>query len=92
MEEVKVLSVKYITEVDNFKDVIISIDWEYKSLTGTLELEEPSNKDFIELKEINEELVLEWLNQKIDFSRFIIEEVKNEEVEVKVLNFYEVKT
>lgn len=86
--ELKVKSVKYITQLDNFNDVLMSIDWEYKSFSGTLELEKPSNKDFVELNEIDEKMLLVWLNEKIDFSKYSIEESINETTpELKIIYF-----
>jgi hypothetical protein len=84
--DLKIERIKYITELNSFKNVIIGIDWVYNyketQLSGTLEIKEPSYDNFIIFEDVNEEILIQWILDMTDIdNKHLL--VKNSEESIK---------
>lgn len=58
--------------------IVKSINWTYKNISGTKELDEPNKDTFIEFEELNNSILVSWLENLIDFSIYdVIENTKD---------------
>jgi len=68
--ELKILNIYYVETVENLTNVVKSIEWIFGETSGTLELDEPNENNFIDFELVTTEILKNWVKQKIDFKKF----------------------
>lgn len=67
----KIKEVKYVDTLEGFNDVVIQVSWIYsvegfQSLSGTLELPLPSSDTFIRIEDLDEKLIIGWVESLVN--------------------------
>jgi hypothetical protein len=88
---IQIKSIRYVNSLENFNDVIIQLNWEYslegfETIGGTLELPLPSSDTFIPIKEIEESVMVEWVEKLVNPKSMELQPIK-EEIVINEMNF-----
>lgn len=88
---IQIKSIRYVNSLENFNDVIIQLNWEYslegfETIGGTLELPLPSSDTFIPIKEIEESVMVEWVEKLVNPKSMELQPIK-EEIVINTINF-----
>ena len=88
---IKVKTIRYMTSLDNFNDVVIQLDWEYllegfQTIGGTLELPPPSPNTFIPIEDLEQSIMVGWVELFVDPVSMELQPVI-EEVVINTINF-----
>lgn len=92
--EVSIKNVDCIVSLNGLANIIKSVNWEYGngtvSITGTVELPEPDQNNFIPFEEITGDMVKEWIQKIVDFNYYdefmVIEE--NPQIEIVTIDLH----
>jgi hypothetical protein len=63
---IRVKTIRYVSSLDNFNDIVIQLDWEYslegfQTISGTLDLPAPSPETFIPIEDLEQSIMVEWV-------------------------------
>ena len=61
--------IESINIIENTK-VVKSVNWSYGNISGTKELEKPNFDNFINFEKLDNNIVISWLENIIDFSQY----------------------
>ena len=81
---IQVKSIRYVTSLENFNDVVIKLEWEYslegfQTISGTLELPAPSDT-FIPIEDLEQSVMVGWVRQLVNPEQMELQQIKEEEV------------
>lgn len=87
---IQVKTIKYVTSLDNFNDVVIQLNWEYSSegfqtISGVLELPEPSSNTFIPIGDLEESIMVEWVEELVNPASIELQPIE-EELVINIIN------
>jgi hypothetical protein len=82
---IQIKTIKYVTSLDSFNDVVIQLDWEYslegfQTISGTLELPAPSSETFIPIEDLEQSIMVEWVEKLVNPEQMELQQIKEEEV------------
>jgi hypothetical protein len=88
---IQIKKIKYITSLDNFSDVIIQLDWEYslegfQTISGTLELPAPSSETFIPIEDLEQSIMVGWVENLVNPQAMELQPIKQEQV-INTINY-----
>lgn len=88
---IQIKSIKYITSLDSFSDVIIQLTWEYslegfETISGTLELPAPSSDTFIPIEDLEQSVMVSWVEIFINPQGMELLPIVEEQV-INTINF-----
>jgi hypothetical protein len=88
---IQIKSIRYVTSLENFNDVIIQLIWEYslegfETIGGTLELPLPSSDTFIPIEKIEPSVMIEWVKNLVNPEAKELQPIKKEQ-EIKTINY-----
>lgn len=88
---IEIKQIKYLENLNDLKDVIVEIDWEYslegfQSISGTLALPQPEKDYFIPIEKITQEIAIEWVRQQVDPESRELQKIEDKP-EMKTLSF-----
>jgi hypothetical protein len=88
---IQIKSIRYIDSLDKFNDVIIQLTWEYaikgfQTIGGTLELPAPSSDTFIPIEDIEQSIMIEWVEKLVNPKSMELQPIK-EEIVINEMNF-----
>lgn len=87
---IQVKTIKYVTSLDNFNDVVIQLNWEYSSegfqtISSVLELPEPSSNTFIPIGDLEESIMVEWVEELVNPASMELQPIE-EELVINIIN------
>lgn len=82
---IQIKSIRYVNSLENFNDVIIQLTWEYslegfETIGGTLELPLPSSDTFIPIKDIEQSIMIRWVEELINPASMELQELQEKEI------------
>jgi hypothetical protein len=88
---IQIKSIRYVNSLENFNDVIIQLNWEYslegfETIGGTLELPAPSSDTFIPIKDIEQSVMIKWVEKLVNPKAMELQPIK-EEIVINEMNF-----
>jgi hypothetical protein len=88
---IQIKSIRYVNSLENFNDVIIQLTWEYslegfETIGGTLELPAPSSDNFIPIEDIEQSVMIEWVETLVNPKSMELQPIK-EEIVINTINF-----
>jgi hypothetical protein len=88
---IQIKSIRYVNSLENFNDVIIQLNWEYslegfETIGGTLELPLPSSDTFIPIEDIEQSVMIEWVEKLVNPESMELQPIK-EEVVINTINY-----
>jgi hypothetical protein len=88
---IQIKSIRYVNSLENFNDVIIQLTWEYslegfETIGGTLELPLPSSDTFIPIEDIEQSVMIEWVETLVNPQAMELQPIKEEEV-INTINY-----
>jgi hypothetical protein len=88
---IKIKSIRYVNSLENFNDVIIQLTWDYslegfESIGGTLELPLPSSNTFIPIKDIEQSIMISWVEELVNPTSMELQPIK-EQVVINTINY-----
>jgi hypothetical protein len=88
---IRINTIKYVTSLDNFNDVVIQLNWEYslegfQTIGGTLELPLPSSNTFIPIEDLEQSIMVGWVEELVNPTSMELQPVI-EEVVINTINF-----
>jgi hypothetical protein len=88
---IQIKSIRYVNSLENFNDVIIQLTWEYslegfETIGGTLELPAPSSDTFIPIEDIEQSVMVEWVEKLVNPKAMELQPIK-EEIVINEMNF-----
>jgi hypothetical protein len=88
---IQIKSIRYVNSLENFNDVIIQLTWEYslegfETIGGTLELPAPSSNTFIPIEDIEQSVMIEWVEKLVNPKVMELQPIK-EEVVINTINY-----
>jgi hypothetical protein len=88
---IQIKSIRYVNSLENFNDVIIQLTWEYslegfETIGGTLELPAPSSDTFIPIEDIEQSVMINWVEKLVNPKAMELQPIKEKEV-INTINF-----
>ncbi len=88
---IKIKSIRYVNSLENFNDVIIQLDWIYsiegfETIGGNLELPLPSSDTFIPIKDIEQSIMISWVEELVNPKAMELQPIK-EEIVINTINY-----
>ena len=88
---IKIKSIRYVNSLENFNDVIIQLTWDYslegfESIGGTLDLPLPSSDSFIPIEDIEQSIMISWVEELVNPKDMELQPIK-EEVVINTINY-----
>ena len=88
---IKIKSIRYVDSLENFNDVIIQLTWEYslegfETIGGTVELPAPSSDTFIPIEDIEQSIMISWVEELVNPEDMELQPIK-EEVVINTINY-----
>jgi hypothetical protein len=82
---IQIKSIRYVKSLENFNDVIIQLNWEYslegfETIGGTLELPLPSSDTFIPIEDIEQSVMINWVEKLVNPKSMELQPIKEEKV------------
>jgi hypothetical protein len=88
---IQIKSIRYVNSLENFNDVIIQLTWQYsiegfETIGGTLELPLPSSDTFIPIEDIEQSVMINWVEKLVNPKSMELQTIK-EEIVINEMNF-----